>query len=675
MGTIFTCDSNGNGIAILKSFESAAGKNPSTELCKASNGKFYGMTYRGGKDDYGILYEWDPVINSYAKKLDLATVGYWPSGALVEADNGKLYGMTQYKGAKNQGVLFEFDPLTNKCSVLHEFNEEVNGKLPLGALVKGTAGRLYGTTRYGGKNGKGVLFEWNTANAVFTKKFDFDNSRGSDPRGLMEHTVNGKFYGLTWSGGTGSGVLYEWDPANNVCKGKANFNGIENGGNPMGHLIQAQNGKLYGMTYSGGSFDRGVIFEWDPVTNIFIKVFDFKGAETGYYPYGSLTEAGNHKIYGMTAYGGLYDMGVLFAWDPASNVFSKKLDFNDINGAMPHLAFANMDNGNLLGTTFAGGPANAGVLFEWNPDTDEYIHKFNFESDVHGYKPMGSLVQTINGSFYGMTSNGGEYQGGVIFELDPQNSAFIKKYNFSKADGNFPAGSLILASSGKLYGMTKRGGSSDMGVIFEWDPMKNVYSKMVDFKGQVNGSYPDGSLLMAGNGRIYGVTGSGGERDSGVLFEWNPVSGEFSKKCDFYGRLKGSHPTGSLIQANNGKIYGITANGGDFGYENDSAGAGTIFEWDPVSNVLIKKFDFNGAESGTKPSGSLVQGLNGKLYGMTFSGGTYSKGVLFEWDPNTDAFTKKLDFNGEDKGELSIGIAGTGREWQNIWADFFRRNK
>ena len=95
-----------------------------------------------------------------------------------------------------------------------------------------------------------------------------------------------------------------------------------------------------------------------------------------------------------------------------------------------------------------------------------------------------------------------------------------------------------------------------MGVIFEWDPIKNIYSKLVDFNGKVNGGYPDGSLLMAGNGRIYGVTGSGGERDSGVLFEWNPVSGEFSKKCDFYGSQKGSHPTGSLIQANNGKIYG-----------------------------------------------------------------------------------------------------------------------
>jgi len=43
-----------------------------------------------------------------------------------------------------------------------------------------------------------------------------------------------------------------------------------------------------------------------------------------------------------------------------------------------------------------------------------------------------------------------------------------------------------------------------------------------------------------------------------------------------------------------------------------------------------------------------MQASNGKLYGMTSSGGSNNSGVLFEFDPATGTYTKKLDFDGSN---------------------------
>ena len=48
-----------------------------------------------------------------------------------------------------------------------------------------------------------------------------------------------------------------------------------------GTLMQAKNGKLFGITSSGGLYGEGVLFDWDPLTNIFVKRLDFDGVTNG----------------------------------------------------------------------------------------------------------------------------------------------------------------------------------------------------------------------------------------------------------------------------------------------------------------------------------------------------------------------------------------------------------
>ena len=74
------------------------------------------------------------------------------------------------------------------------------------------------------------------------------------------------------------------------------------------------------------------------------------------------------------------------------------------------------------------------------------------------------------------------------------------------------------ASDGKIYGMTSEGGSSyGYGVIFSFDPSSSTYKKIFDFDG-TNGGNPSGSLLQAGDGMLYGITTGGGSAGYGVFF-------------------------------------------------------------------------------------------------------------------------------------------------------------
>ena len=122
---------------------------------------------------------------------------------------------------------------------------------------------------------------------------------------------------------------------------------------------------------------------------------------------------------------------------------------------------------------------------------------------------------------YGMTRDGGSTDHGVIFSFDPATSTYTKLQDFDYTNGGDPYGSLIQASDGKLYGMTSGGGNNGYGVIFSYNPVTSAYSKLIDFD-YVNGAYPQGSLIQATDGKLYGMTYGGGSNDYGVIFSYNP---------------------------------------------------------------------------------------------------------------------------------------------------------
>ena len=295
----------------------------------------------------------------------------------------------------------------------------------------------------------------------------------------------------------------------------------------------------------------------------------------------------------------------------------------------------------LWGMTSQGGTDDIGALFRADGEGKNLKSMFSFTKTNPGAIPMYNQLTEYNGKFYSMTSEGGKDNLGVIFEWDPITNIYSKKYDFETANGNSPHGNLVLMGS-KFYGMTNSGGSNNLGVIFEWDPATNIYSKKYDFD-RTAGSKPFGSLLLSG-GKFYGMTSSGGTNNLGVIFEWEPIANAYVKKYDFDGAT-GSNPYGDLA-VHNGKFYGMTKSGGGIN------GRGVIFEWIATTNSYTMKFEFiAGAHLGASPYGSLVL-VNDKFYGLTSAGTLSGSGVIFEWDPIANNFTKKLEIGDNSENPL-----------------------
>jgi uncharacterized repeat protein (TIGR03803 family) len=190
----------------------------------------------------------------------------------------------------------------------------------------------------------------------------------------------------------------------------------------------------------------------------------------------------------------------------------------------------------LYGTTESGGLSNKGVLFSFNAKTATYTKledpkSRNFDSLHHN--PNGGLVLASDGKYYGMTDNL-EYEDGsryaYIVSLDTATGTYTNLYELDGENGEGVnlVGSMVQALDGKLYGVTRSGGVLDMGTLFSFDPLTNAYERVHDFKGP-DGEEPSGGLMLASDGKLYGVTRYGGNGfvslGEGVIYSYDPAEG------------------------------------------------------------------------------------------------------------------------------------------------------
>ena len=157
-------------------------------------GRFFRISASG---EFEVLFNFDGANGSV------------PHAGLIQANDGNFYGVTYRGGEGNQGVVFKMTPM-HEVTVLHDFTGGSDGSGPIGRLLQGTDGNLYGTTYYGGTSGGGVLFRISST-GQFTTLHRFEPSTGANPIALIQHT-NGFLYGDTFSGGLeGRGVLFRFD--------------------------------------------------------------------------------------------------------------------------------------------------------------------------------------------------------------------------------------------------------------------------------------------------------------------------------------------------------------------------------------------------------------------------------------------------------------------------------
>jgi uncharacterized repeat protein (TIGR03803 family) len=299
---------------------------------------------------------------------------------------------------------------------------------------------------------------------------------------------------------------------------------------------------------------------------------------------------------------------------------------------------------------------------------------YSFCSQTHctdGSLPWG-MIQATDGSFYGITHEGGSEDAGTIFKIT-QSGTLTTLYSFCSqadcADGVYPTG-LIQATDGTFYGTTVNGGNhgNENGVVFQI-----TADGMFTSQGMYAGTRsPDRPLIHGSDGNFYGTSGSGGDTFQGAVYKVTPA-GKVSKLYSFClqaGCPDGSFPNG-IVQATDGNFYGTT-DGGGANTGSCALGCGTVYQLTP-NGELTTLYSFcaqSECADGDHPFESLVQASDGNLYGTTSAGGANITscydgcGTVFKITP-TGTFTTLYSFcshakctDGSGPGSLTLGTDG-----------------
>lgn len=324
------------------------------------------------------------------------------------------------------------------------------------------------------------------------------------------------------------------------------FTGPPDGANSAAGLVEDAAGNFYGTTSQGGSTSGpcpsagcGIVFKVDQSGNETV-LHSFAGQPDGATPLASLVLDAAGNMYGTTSHGGTSNLGTVFKVDSAGTESVLYSFTGEPDGAGPAADLVLDAAGNLLGTTAEGGIADAGTVFKLDSTGKESV-LYSFTGGVDGAHPMAGLILDKEGNMYGTTIAGGEVGScsptkrdrsttpvtcGVVFELDTTGTESVLHSFTGEPDGAGPAGDLVRDASGNLYGTTAAGGiicyiiappfpgqgpSTEYycGTVFKLDPTGKE-TLLHTFSGAPGGAIPYGALILDAAGNLYGTTTQGG---------------------------------------------------------------------------------------------------------------------------------------------------------------------
>ena len=434
--------------------------------------------------------------------------------------------------------------LLSPPTVLHTFNGN-DGGVPTATLLLASDGNLYGTT-------SGFTLAITTTETIENDGTVFRVTPAGDFTTLHTFTVLDN--GIAPTGVAPRGGLIAGSNSNV-------FYGTTSG------TVNAVGTTTTTTTTSTTTF--GTVFKITSDGDL-TSLYIFSGGTDGNAPDAGLTLASDGLLFGTTSLGGATSMGTVFAIDN-TGTFQSLYDFTGVHdGAKPTGGLVEGGDGNLYGTTSAGGTivadkvtiTNHGTVFQVTPAG--FVNTlYTFTGGTDGSNPTAGLAKPGNGYLYGTTAGGGDGYG-TIFKINTAGQ-LTTLYTFTEnGDGSIPNSTLTVGSDGNLYGTTSgfAGASTtgetgiDGGTIFRITP-EGQFTVLFDFNQndafETVGYSPMGGLVEDSAGNFYGTTSAGGTGDVGTVFKFN-VHPDF-----FDGR----------VSLGDGIYYLSFPNGNYFGYYAD----------------------------------------------------------------------------------------------------------
>lgn len=313
-------------------------------------------------------------------------------------------------------------------------------------------------------------------------------------------------------------------------------------------------------------------------------------------------------------------------------------------------------DGFLYGTSRMGGGHSSGSVYRMDPQTGAYVILHKFGKDIEdGKYPAGRLIEQPDGEAFGVTESGGRFGKGMVFAMRPE--GFVKPLHEFAGDGDgaAPRGAPVRATDGWWYGVTAAGGAFGVGTVYRLGPAAE-YEILHSFEGPaaLDGADPAGPLVQAPDGWLYGLARAGGD-GFGTLFRI-ATDGRYEPLHRFGLGKAGKTPLHALVLGGDGQLYGSTSQGGEHR-------EGAVFRVGP-GGVPQAIHAVDPATEGTKIAGALTPSPDGHLYYAMAFGARTKKGTLMRLDPSTDetlivGYVPHNSEGDEVTGTLGISPDGT----------------
>jgi uncharacterized repeat protein (TIGR03803 family) len=333
--------------------------------------------------------------------------GETPSTPLLQGPSGVFYGATSAGGAHNQGNIYTYTIATGRQAALYALTK--TGGAGPDALALGPNGILYGTLQFAPHDG--AIFSMDPATGTFTTLYTFKPSRISKTGfypGAIAVDRNNTVYGQTFLGGPGqSGTVFQLRK-NGSLKVLLTFNSA--GGSVPGPITLIGDA-LYGAICET-STNTGSLYKIPTNTGTPQTLYQFTGGADGGCPTGAVTPAGNGLIDGIASAGGSNNAGVIYQITESTGAETILFNFPAKFAPAPNAILP------VHGTTIYGVRNYPGGVFAFDTATQKVtqLGGTQGEQDLQSALPLPGLIED-SGKFYGVTSRGGGTNVGTLFDV------------------------------------------------------------------------------------------------------------------------------------------------------------------------------------------------------------------------------------------------------------------
>jgi len=477
---IYQYDILSNSMEKLFRIDAIDGKDFEGYWLKYNDSIYYASAKLGGENNEGSILKIN-IKNNTARPVIHFSGDRNPMGSLIKHNNQKIYGALYKTADLGPGGIFEFDADQESYQIAAYFNDETGVYTRGEMFYSQEDGHIYGVTLSKGEYNDGCIYKFNPDDNSIVPVYDIDNESDEFSNhaifgGFIQFQNDHKLYGIL-----------EVSKYSSPAKGKifcldAETNNLEiihqfdtNYSYPVGNLV-LENDEFLGLVQSDYTFETGGIFSISKETleTSFKKsIYHNISEENGQNPI-FMIQAKDQKIYGMTAYGGRDNKGVVFKIDNITYEYTKLMDLADFEHYFnPYSDGFEMEPGKIIGIS---GPQ----FWEFNSknkDITQDCYIFEYDYIQNKIERKQTIYENSNSKIYGPRINS---KGEMYFSLN----SVLYEYNFFK--NNLTQTTIdindigdILEYKENIYYGTMEGVSPDYHIIFKWDRNTNEIASML----------------------------------------------------------------------------------------------------------------------------------------------------------------------------------------------------